>query len=75
MKKVCNPDPKTGYLQIKADDAAYINYQEYNFTYTIRSDVLGYFESKTISIIFYSEQYFNCPKIFFSPRTDYSRRD
>lgn len=75
MKNVCRPDPKTGYLKIKAEDTAYINYQEYNFTYTVRSDILGYFESKTISIIFYSEQYFNCPKIFFSPRTDYSRRD
>jgi hypothetical protein len=55
MKNVCKPDPKTGYLKIRPEDTAYINYQEYNFTYTIRSDVLGYFESKTISITFYSE--------------------
>ncbi len=75
MRQACKPDPKTGLLKIKADDTAYINYQEYNFTYTIRSDILGYFQSKTIAIIFYSEQYFNCPKIFFASRTDYSRKD
>jgi hypothetical protein len=41
----------------------------------MKSDVLGISQSKTVTIVFYSEQYFNCPKVSFPARTDYSRKE
>jgi hypothetical protein len=75
QKLACNPDPLTGYLKIPLLVTSLANYQPYNFTLTMKSDVLGYKEVKQVSYSFFTERYEYCPRLTFDVATSYTREE
>jgi hypothetical protein len=74
-RNACNPDPLTGYLKIPLLLTSVANYQPYNFTLTMKSDVLGYKEVKQVSYSFFTERYEYCPRLSFDAATSYTREE